>query len=229
MTTPEPAPVRIGFDTPCQPFAFVADGVPCGAMIEAAAAVWTELGVAPEWVPLEHEESEIALLEGTVDVLAFKDVVPARRSVFEYSSSLLRSGAALFVSPEATLASTGDIGRFGGRAVATPRRGMLASLLRTRYPGVPLVLTGSQEEALAAVAEGKADAAALNMHAGTWWIRERFMGAVLMPRRPFLELDLAMATSRRRTDGLMKRIEGALATLRARGVLESLFRERRLV
>jgi ABC-type amino acid transport substrate-binding protein len=226
METPQPTMLRVGFDSPSHPFAYLDQGQPSGLLVEVATAVLADMGATPEWVPLEPDESEIALMERRVDLLAFKVVVAARGAVFAFTSPILTTGAGLFVSPESTIASTQDIGRFGGRPIATPRRGSLSAMLTRRYPGLRQLLTGSPEEALEAVAGGKADAAVLDMETGAYWIGERFRGKVLMPTAPFLAFELAMATSRRRTDQLIERLEAALGGLRARGRLDSLVRER---
>lgn len=226
METPQPSVLRVGFDSPSQPFAYLEQGEPRGLLVDVAAAVLSEIGITPDWVALDPDESEIALLERRVDLLAFKAVASARRAVFAFSSPILATGAGLFVSPEATIASATDITRFGGRPIATTRRGSLSSMLTRRYPGLRQLLTATPEEALEVVASGRADAAVLDMETGAYWIAERFKGKVLMPIKPFLAFELAMATSRRRSDGLADRLEDSIGKLRSRGVLDALTRAR---
>jgi len=204
--------LKVGFDNPFRPFAWLEEGGPKGPLLARVAAILRAAGREFEFHPYELDANEPALVAGEVDLLAFKGITPQRSRVMAFSRPIFRSGAALFISPERTLAVHGDLARAGGRCVATPRRGPLAGLIAANYPGVRLLLTSGYDDALRAVAAGEADAAALNVHVGAWWVKQLGLGN-LMPRSPFLDIDLAIATRPASAPALLAPIDAAIERL----------------
>ncbi len=202
--------LRIGFDDPFPPFAWLADGHPTGSLIERVAGIVAASGCTAEFVPLALERSEAALLAGEVDVLAFKAVVPERRTVLAFSSPIESTGAALFAPMGSPLAAHGDIARCAGLRIATPARGPLTALIGRLCPQAVVVPTEGYEESLQAVLAGDAHAAALNVHVGAHWAGSRFPGRFAAPGDVFAQLDLAMAAARGRGEPVLARL-GMLA------------------
>ena len=101
------------------------------------------------------------------------------------------------------------MGSLEGHFVATPRRGPLAPLITANYPSVQLLLTASYEEALRMVARGEAQAAALNLHVGRQWVLDLHL-PIALPRRPIMDVDMAIATRFELADSLLPAINKAI-------------------
>lgn len=198
--------LRIGFDNPLPPFAWLEGGRPEGLLIDRVAAIVAASGFAADYVALPLERSEEALLAGEVDLLAFKAIVPHRLDSLAFSRPIQSTGAALFALRGSPVAGCGDPAACGGRAIATPRMGPLANLLVQRCPDCRVVLTEGYGESLQAVIDGAADAAALNVHVGAHWAHDVFPGRFAPPLSQFAHLELAVAVARGRGDWILERL-----------------------
>ena len=125
------------------------------------------------------------LHKGDIDAILPKAFTPARAQDFDFSQPLAMTGAALFSLGRAAPA----IGAAGGSRIATPGVGPLAALLTGLAPGCTVVRVADYATALTAVADGRADHAALNADAGALMAGARFRAG---PR--FAELALCVAT-----------------------------------
>jgi polar amino acid transport system substrate-binding protein len=208
-------PPRIGFDHPFQPFGYLEGGRPAGMRIELVAAAMERAGLAFEWAPMTLEETEPALFSGAVDALAFKGVIPERFGTMDFSPPLVVSGAALFRSP--ALPGHDDPRRFPGSRVVTTRRGPFAAQLAREYPELERVLVDSQEEALEALAAGRADLAALNFHSGRQMAAELHPGRIALPRTPYAPLPVALAVAKGRSAQLLREFSATLAAMQEDG------------
>ncbi len=198
--------LRIGFDDPLPPFAWLERGRPTGLLIDRVAAIVAASGCTAEFVALPLERSEEALLAGEVDLLAFKAVVSHRRDALAFSRPIQSTGAALFALRGTPVADHGDPAECAGQAIATPRRGPLAALLAQRCHGCTVVPTAGYGEALQAVVDGVAAAAALNVHVGAHWARTAFPGRFAPPAGQFADLELAIAAARGRGELILERL-----------------------
>ena len=185
--------LRVGFDQPFRPLAWMEGGQAQGPLIERARLLLAQAGFQPSFNPYPNEAIEAALAAGDIDLIAFKGILPQRASSLAFSLPILRSGTALFLPANGRLGVSGDITAMEGRLVTTPRRGPLAALITANYPGVRLLLTGSYEEALRRVVDGEAAAAVLNFHVGAYWSRTLAL-PIVIPPRPFMDVDMAIAT-----------------------------------
>ena len=201
--------IRIGFDHPFQPFAYLDQGVPRGSLIEQVAQVMERAGLAFEWVPMSLEETEPALYSGAVDALAFKGVIPERAGLMDFSDTLVVSGAALFRAPG--LRDSDDPKDFPGLRAATPRRGPLAAQFARDYPSIELVLVDSYESAFEALVRGEVQLAALNFQAGIAIANALHPGKIALPKAPYAPLPLAFAVAKGRQAELLRRFNAALA------------------
>ena len=198
--------LRIGFDNPLPPFAWLEGGRPAGLLIDRVAAIVAASGFTADYVALPLERSEEALLAGEVDLLAFKAVVPHRLDSLAFSRPIQSTGAALFALRGSPVAGHGDLAACGGSSIATPRKGPLAQLLAQRCPDCRVVLTEGYGESLQAVVDGVAAAAALNVHVGAHWAQAEFPGRFAPPLSQFASLELAMAVARGRGDWILERL-----------------------
>lgn len=204
--------IRIGFDHPFQPFAFLDDGVAAGSLIDLVAAVMHQAALPFEWVPMSLEQTEPALYSGSVDALAFKGVIAERTALMDFSDTLVVSGAALFRAEG--LRKSDDPGDFPGLLAATPRRGPLAAQFARNYPDVELVLVDSYEAAFEALVTGKVQLAALNFQAGIQIARDLHPGRVGLPLAPYAPLPLAFAVAKGRNAELIGRFNAALQNVK---------------
>ena len=67
----------------------------------------------------------------------------------------------------------------------------------------------SYEEALRMVARGEAQAAALNLHVGRQWVLDLHL-PIALPRRPIMDVDMAIATRFELADSLLPAINKAI-------------------
>jgi ABC-type amino acid transport substrate-binding protein len=214
--------LRIGFINGFPPFTFMAGDRPSGPVIDVVQAVLKLARYSPfSFEPLELDRAEDALLAGEVDALAFTAVISERRERLAFSRPLLATGAALFAPRGSPTATHGDIRLCSGLRVATPRAGPLPGAIRRHCAGALLVLTRSYQESFQYVVEGQADLAALNFHVGRE-IVEQFPGRFAEPAQSFEWMDMAIAVSRKRQDGLLASLSQAIETMELQGALEPL-------
>jgi ABC-type amino acid transport substrate-binding protein len=211
--------LKVGHDPDFPPFAWYAGRESRGWLIELVAAALTRARVKATFVPTPLPRLETALESGEIDAIAFHGVVPERRIKLAYSAPLIASGGAWFL-PETT--TWVDEDPPAGASVATPERGPLAGVIAQRYPRVKLVKVADYPAALNAALDGKADAAALNIHVGAYLVRRDFAGRFHLPKKPFLSIDLAFCCLAGAHDDLLAAIDTALAALRKEGVTADL-------
>ncbi len=201
--------IRVGFDHPFRPLAWMEGQDAHGILIERVRQILVNAGWPPTFHPYTLESIEPALAAGEIDLIAFKGILPQRATSLAFSRPVLRSGTALFLPLNARVGSADSMGSLEGHFVATPRRGPLAPLITANYPSVQLLLTASYEEALRMVARGEAQAAALNLHVGRQWVLDLHL-PIALPRRPIMDVDMAIATRFELADSLLPAINKAI-------------------
>jgi ABC-type amino acid transport substrate-binding protein len=216
------ASIRVGHDPDFPPFGWRAGDESRGWLIELVGAALTRARIRPRFVPTPLPRLDAALERGELDAIAFHGVVPERKIKFAHSAPLVVSGGAWFV-PETTAWPEGSPP--DGAAVATPERGPLVGVIGRLYPSVTVVKVADYPAALNAALDGKADAAALNLHVGSYLIRRDYAGRFHLPNRPFLPIDMAFCCLAGEQDELLSAIDGALAALRREGVTADLERK----
>ncbi|MFM9972061.1 MAG: substrate-binding periplasmic protein [Burkholderiales bacterium] len=207
--------IRIGFDHPFQPFAYLKDGVPHGSLIDLVAQVMTRAALPFEWAPMTLEQTEPALYSGDVDALAFKGIIPERAALMDFSDTLVVSGAALFRAKG--LRNSDDPKDFPRLRAATPRKGPLAAQFARNYPDIDLVLVDSYESAFEALVAAKVSLAALNFHAGIQIANDLLPGLVNLPTAPYAPLPLAFAVAKGRHAELIEEFNIALRSIGTEG------------
>jgi len=214
--------IRVGHDPDFPPFGWRAGDESRGWLIELVAAALTRARIKPRFVPTPLPRLDAALESGEIDAIAFHGVVPERKIKFAYSAPLVASGGAWFV-PE-TIAWADDTPP-DGASVATPERGPLVGVIERRYPSVKLVKVADYPAALNAALDGKADAAALNLHVGAYLVRRDYAGRFHLPKKPFLPIDMAFCCLAGEHADLLSAVDSALAALRREGVTADLERK----
>ena len=177
-----PTPIRVAHDADYAPLAFHDGTASRGLVVELLVDVLARIGRAPEFVIIPLAGHEAALRSGAVDALAFKALIPEFAEIYDQSAPVVVTGAAWF-GPRGNDWG-GTVPPAGARVVA-PGRGPLVGLLRRDHSELSLSLVDSNAEALAAVAGGAADAAALNFHVGGHLARRDHPETVIVPTAPF--------------------------------------------
>ena len=214
--------LKVGHDPDFPPFGWRAGDESRGWLIELVGAALTRARVRAQFVPTPLPRLEAALEAGQIDAIAFHGVVPERKHKFAYSAPLVASGGAWFL-PETVAWLDGEPPE--GAIVATPERGPLFGVIAQRYPRARLLGVADYPAALTAALEGKAEAAALNMHVGAYLVRRDFAGRFHLPKKPFLPIDLAFCCLAGDRDDLLAAIDSALTALRKEGVTADLERK----
>jgi ABC-type amino acid transport substrate-binding protein len=209
------ARLTIGHDIDFPPFAQVEDGRSAGALVEVCGAAFAGMGFATVFLPLGLGEFEATLEGGAIDAFVGVAATAARRERFALSAPLATTGGAWF-RPRA---ASGRV-----RRAATPGGGPLVAALKAMFPDIVVIETPDYRDALRRAAEGEADAAALNLHAGARVAQREFPGHFPTPEAPFLPLDLTIATRCGDPARLLPRIDAEIAILRAKGVIEAALR-----
>jgi len=209
--------LRIGFDVPFEPFAFMENGEPRGMMIELLAAIFKHAALSFEWLPMSLAETEPALASGRVDALGFKGITAERHATMDFSAPLAISGGALFRRPD--LRVSDDPHDFPGHTIVTPGKGPLAAKLARDYPELKLLLVDSYADAFEALLKGDAQLAALNFHAAIAMVKARHPGRIGLPAAPYAPLPIALAVAKGRQPGLVAAVDRALKALAADGTL----------
>lgn len=212
--------LRIGHDSPFEPFAMVEEGRSTGLIIDIVAGALKRTGIAFAFVPLTLDESETALVEGKIDALAFKGDTAERRGRIDFSKPIVVSGGALFT--RAGTPTSASLKDFAGKTVVTPRRGPLAAQIAKAAPDVKLLQSTSYEESLELVLSGKADAAALNWQAGLRMARAKHPGKFTLPTAPYVSVPLSFAVAKGKNAELLAKVDAAIASMRADGAFEAI-------
>ena len=207
--------LRIGFDVPFEPFGLLQDGEPTGMLVELVAAMCNEAGIAHAFVTMPLAETEPALMSGAVDALAFKGVTPERVPKMDFSDLLITTGAAIFTRIDT--AHSNALEDFYGKTVVSPRKGPMWSYIEQQHPALHLVDGDDYENAFSMLADGRADLAALNFHAGCAIAKRLFPGQFALPGASYVPLPVALAMAKGRHPDLLTRLNLALATLRSDG------------
>ena len=215
MTDPSALPAKIGFDVPFEPFGLIDNGKPAGMLIELVGALLQRAGVRHEFVSMTLAETEGALFGGKVDALAFKGVTPERLKTMAFSETLIVSGGAIFT--RAGVAASANLRDYDGQTVATPRKGPLWAQIEKQYPQLKLIDGDSYQGSFDAVLAGRADIAALNLHAGIAIAKRLYPGKFGLPAEPYVPLPIAFATARGKHAELISALNDALAGARRDG------------
>lgn len=205
--------ITLAYDDPFPPLAFNDEGTAKGAAIDILSEAL--VGIQVRFIPSPMDRVKHLLDAREADGIAFYAITPEREIVFEFSDSFLLTGAALFVkSPEP---APSGLAECQGKRIVTPKTGPLSKFIESKAPEAALLLVKDYRESLEAVLEGKADAAALNIHVGGDLIQRKFTGQFSIPQKPFLELPLAVAMLKGSDPLLLRQINEGLRRLKKEG------------
>ncbi|MBB1489527.1 transporter substrate-binding domain-containing diguanylate cyclase [Oceanospirillum sediminis] len=170
------------------PFSFF-DGGPKGYSIDYMNQMGELLGIPIEYVSNKpwHEYLQM-LQDGQLDVIPHIAVTEARQAFIEFTPfNHIEYISGVAVNNKSGIKTLQDL-KEKGRVVAVTKKTFLHSWLVEHYPDLPLLLTASTEDAVAAVASGKADLVVGNLPALHYYIQRDWLSNVDITRIPDFNL-----------------------------------------
>jgi ABC-type amino acid transport substrate-binding protein len=211
--------VRITHNQVFPPYAEVQEGKSVGLAVDIIRAAAARAGIDVVFVPLTIEQQMPALKDGRADA-TLSGISPERQQFLDFSAPVIATGAGLYVrAPSATPES---LTALSGKVVVTPRAGPVAPFIQKTAPSVNLVVTADYEESLARLVEGRADAAALNLHVGNALAARLYPGKVTEPRNTFWEAPLAIGVPKGERANILAQMNVGLAAIRADGTWQQI-------
>lgn len=211
--------IKLAHADPFPPFAYSKSGKSEGFVIEILDAALIEVDMRAIYIPRGLDVIKKVVRSGEADGIAAFGVTPERQKIFNYSDPVIQTGAGWFVTVSED--PVFDLENSEGKTVCTPKEGPLADFMKMRFPTVNLETVLDYPAALKAVAQGKADGAALNFHVGARLAKELFPGRFIMPKKMFLETPLAVAVLKGKKGDLLKRINSGLKRIQEKGTLQT--------
>ena len=213
-------PMRIAHSVSFPPYAELKDGKSEGLAVDLLRAAATAAKVDVVLVPLPFDQLQLALGDGRAEAVFPTADTLDRRQTFDFSTPLLATGGALYV--RAPNAAPDSLAALKGKTVVTPRSGPLGAVLEKSAPAVKLVLTENYEESLELLVNGKADAAALNVHVGSRLASRLHPGKVNGAQKMFFEVPLAVMVRKGEHAAFIQDLNAGLAAIRANGTWQEI-------
>ena len=164
--------IRLGVDPAYPPFDFIAeDGTYSGMASDYARLVGERLGVTLEVVPgLSWSQVIEGVKSGAVDVLPAVTKTPERDEFMNFSREHLNFPDVILMPDDHSLVA--GLPDMKGRKVALVKGYSTTKHIMTNYPSVGGLIVETPLLALAAVAEGKAEATVQNLGVATYLIKK---------------------------------------------------------
>jgi ABC-type amino acid transport substrate-binding protein len=207
----EAAMIVIGHDPAFAPISFRdAEGNAAGLAIDPLARILDAAGIAHRFEAAQPSHATAALDEGAIDALAAFAVTPGREAIYDFAPPWFDTGAAFFAP-----VPFDPVSAAGGTTIATPAAGPLVQIVPQLFPSLGVIAVESYEAAFAAVREGDAQAAALNIHAGAAHAQAHHWP---LPGEPFLRVRLGLAVRKGSFPQLLRVLAGTVQRRRGSGV-----------
>jgi polar amino acid transport system substrate-binding protein len=213
--------LRIGLDPTYPPFAAMESGELYGLDVELARALAANLGLEAAFVPFAYDGLYDALATKQVDLLLSALVIrPELTAEFAYSEPYFNGGQILVTPASGTSIRTME--DLSGRALAVELGAeghVIATEWQRRLSQLDVHPHGTAEEAMQAVADGKADAALVDSIGGRLFVSahdELVVSSEPVTVEPFA------AVVRKEDEMLLKKVNESLGRLQASGRLQQL-------
>lgn len=206
-------PIRIGYLSSFAPFCATGSDGPEGLVVDQLDSCFAVLELEVLWSPTSLDEQLDHLLGGRIDLIAALGVTDERRQVVSFTRPLVETGGALFSrrGEAASVSRRGEAAPGLAASIVTPGAGPLVESARKCFPAAEILLVDGYAEALMAVLDGVADAAALNLHVGIELVERSHPGRFRLPDRPFEELTLAAAFASGHLEDVRRRLDDVIA------------------
>ncbi len=213
--------VRIAFQTDFAPFVYVKDGKPEGLIIDILNAAAQRSGFTITFVPTPFAQLDATLTNGKADGITPLAVTPDRKKTYDFSSTLVNTGGALFVrAPNHT---PSGLAALSGKSVATPKTGPFVDYIQKTAPKANLVITSDYPSSFKDVINGIVDAAALNLQVGTSMVATSYAGKVTVPTTMFTpKLPYAVGVTKGTHAAFLKSLDAGIAAITADGTLKTI-------
>ncbi|MEZ5653432.1 MAG: transporter substrate-binding domain-containing protein [Burkholderiaceae bacterium] len=150
-------------------------GTHLGIAAEYTSLIAHRLGVPIRVLPFDSVADMIdAALDARIDVIPFFTRTPARDADFAFSKPYVAMPYVLLSRADAAL--YWDLGSLRGHRVALAARHPLIPIIEQRYPEITIVTAANGEQAMAAVVDGRADAAVEVKLYANQFVNTRFAG-----------------------------------------------------
>lgn len=220
----------LGLDPDFAPFTFESEGRCGGFVVDVLRLAAQTAGISFLLRAVSLSERAALLASGELAGWACLARTLEREKEFLFSRPLVWTSGALFFAATTGISQHKPVGELEDgvlRTIATPGAGPLVASLQALFPGAQVVMVADYREALAFVIDGKADAAALNCHAGAKVAEKWFPGQFQIAGLRFAKTPLAVALllradTREQADSWLDRLNRGLCSLIAEGKLARL-------
>ncbi len=216
--------LRVAMDPSFPPFESIdGSGEIVGLDVDIAKALGARLGVRVEFVTTTYDGLYDALVTGRADVIIsalYPD--PSRTEDFAFSSPYFNAGEVLIVPPDSPIQTLEDVGGRHILAVFGTDGHMEALRWQNIYNPPPQVTTAeTEEEALAALLEGRCDGAIVsNLTA----LAAQMQGKPVRIVQPFVTDEIYVIAARREDADLIAALSQLLQQLAGDGTMDQLTR-----
>lgn len=211
-----------GVATGFPPYQFTLDGEPAGFDVDVARAICARLGKEAVFEQRKWDDVLNMLLFGRIDLVAGMEVNAFRFDYFEFSTPYAKRHDAVFVSANSTASTVDDL---FGRIITGDRHSFVELHWKELgiYQNIRIMQTGTKEEAMALLGQGKAAAAIMPLEVG-WYLATEQGVAVRVLSNPDPGSDVAIAL-RKGQPWLLQKINDALQDMETDGDLKELQRK----
>lgn len=213
--------VRIAYQTDFAPFVYVKNGKSEGLIVDILNAAAAREGITIIFVPVPFAQLDGTLTDGKADAITPLEVTPVRWKIYDFSSTLVATGGALFVRvPNPTPAT---LSALEGKRVATPETGPFVKYIQKTIPQAKLVITPDYPTSFEDVIDGRVDAAALNLQVGANMVATSYSGKVTIPETMFTpKLPYAVAVTKGLHADFLQKLDAGIAAITADGTLKEI-------
>lgn len=211
-----------GVATGFPPYQFSKDGKPAGFDVDVARAVCARLGKEALFEQRNWDDVVSMLLFGRIDLVAGMEVNAFRFDYFEFSIPYAKRHDAVFVPANSTVNSVQDL---FGRVITGDRHSFVELHWKEMgiYQNIRVMQTGTKQESMALLAQGKTAAAIMPLEVG-WYLAAEQGIEVRVLDNPDPGSDVAIAL-RKGQPHLLQKINDALRDMEIKGELEALQRK----
>lgn len=215
--------IRVAGDINYPPYEFLdQNGVYRGFNVDMLNAVFLELELDYELIPMKWEEAQQALRRGEVDMIQGMIRTPEREGYYLFAEPLVTNAQAIFVRKDNQFIST--LGDLKGRAV-TYQLGDVAEEILSWEPGVNAIGFADQERALADVLVGHADAFVGNRLTAIYYLQKmRRLEDMKIVGEPMAVTDYGMAVNPDHPE-LLEMLNGAIKRVKTDGTYDRIYKK----
>jgi ABC-type amino acid transport substrate-binding protein len=211
-----------GVATGFPPYQFTLDDKPVGFDVDVVRAVCARLGKEATFEQRNWDDIVSMLLFGRIDLVGGMEVNAFRFDYFEFSTAYAKRHDVVFVTTNSTVSTVDDL---FGQVITGDRHSFVELHWKEQgiYQNIRVMQTGTKQESMALLAQGKTAAAIMPLEVG-WYLAAEQGLDVRVLANPDPGSDVAIALRKGQPD-LLRKINDALRDMQADGELEALQRK----